>query len=69
MMTEYLEFSQISLKERFLRDLSDKVQKNIESQAKNEGFDWLKHEILHFVRRLLVFFWRALARARGIFSG
>jgi len=65
----YWECSQMSLKESFLRYLSDKMQKNIESQAKYEGFGWLKHEILHFVRRLLVFLLAGVgARARALFS-
>jgi len=49
------EYFQIVLKKRFLRDLSGKIKKNIESQAKNEGFGWLKHEILPSVQGSLCF--------------
>jgi len=42
------------------------MKKNIESQAKNEGFGWLKHEILYFVH-CLFFFWQVL-RARAVLS-
>jgi len=63
------EFSQILLKERFLRDVSDKIKKDIESHAKNEGSGWLKHEILRFAQGSLCFSFGGSWRARGISSG
>jgi len=57
------------LKERFLRDLLDKIKKNIESHANNEGFGWLKHEILRFAQGSLFISFGGFWRARGIFSG
>jgi len=52
-----------------LQDLSDKIKKNIESHAKNEGFGWLKHEILRFAQGSLCFSFGGFWRAGGIFSG
>jgi len=62
------EFSQILLKERFSRDLSDKIKKNIESHAKNEGFGWLKHVILRFAQGSLCFSFGRFWLARAAFS-
>jgi len=57
------------LKERCLRGLSDKIKTNIESHPKNEGFGWLKHEILRFAQGSLWFSFGGFWRARGILSG
>jgi len=45
------------------------MKKNIHSRAKNEGFGWLKHEILHVVRRLLVFLLPGYGARAVFFSG
>jgi len=43
------------LKERFSPDLSEEIKKNVEFHAKNEGFGWLKHEILRFPQGSMCF--------------
>jgi len=62
-------FSSVSSFYTYLTHLTQRVAESFFFFAlKIEGFGWLKHDILHFVRRLLVFLQFAGYCARAVFS-